>query len=232
MTVKKINIKFISPIMTVFLPGETICDSDDNIKGHGTQIVGKEIVSSYFGPSKIINKLVTVLPHMNYRYTPEVGDVVIGRVKEIYNKKWKIEMNCKTEVGLNLSAINLPGVAQRRKLESDEISMRTFFDINDLLVAEVQKVGKSGAVSLHTRNEKYKKLGEGVLVIMPVALVPHLKSRFITFTDLEVIIGSNGYVFVSPNDTNIETIKRVMKVVKKLKNNVERMIPINVDDLL
>lgn len=218
--------------MNIFLPGETICEEGDFIRGHGTQSEDKRLVSSYFGTPKTINKLVTVVPHMNFRYLPEVGDVVIGRVVEIYNKKWKIDMNCRSEVSLNLSAINLPGVAQRRKQESDEISMRTFFDINDLLVAEVQKVGKNGSASLHTRNEKYKKLGKGVLVTMPVALVPHLKSRFIAFSDLEIIVGCNGFVWVSPYNEDKDTLERVMKIVSKLKSKINEMEPINFDELL
>ncbi|KAF9764332.1 Exosome complex component rrp4 [Nosema granulosis] len=218
--------------MKIYLPGEIICEEGDFIRGHGTQIEDNKLVSSYFGTPKTINKLVTVVPHMNFRYVPEVGDVVIGRVKEIYNKKWRIDMNCRAEVSLNLSAINLPGVAQRRKQESDEISMRSFFDINDLLVAEVQKVGKTGSASLHTRNEKYKKLGKGILVTMPAALVPHLKSRFITFSDLEIIVGCNGYIWVSPFNEEKDTLTRVMKIVSKLKDKIEEMEPVNFDELL
>ena len=49
--------------------------------------------------------------------------------------------------------------AQRRKLESDELQMRTFFEEGDLLVAEVQAFFADGAMSLHTRSLKYGKVG-------------------------------------------------------------------------
>lgn len=48
---------------------------------------------------------------------------------------------------------------QRRKLESDELQMRTFFEEGDLLVAEVQAFFSDGAMSLHTRSLKYGKVG-------------------------------------------------------------------------
>ncbi|KAK6090608.1 hypothetical protein P3W45_000331 [Vairimorpha bombi] len=213
------------------LPGERICESDEYIRGHGTQIKNDYLVSSYFGTPKIINKLVTVLPKYYDRYTAEIGDVVIGRVSSIYNKKWKIEMNCKSEVTLNLSSINLPGVTQRRKLECDEIMMRDFFDIDDLLVAEVQKVNKSGSVSLHTRNEKYKKLGKGVLIKMPASNVPQVKTRFLKFSDVEIIIGSNGYIWLEPLNDKIETAKRAFAISNYLKESLAKMEVPNFDKI-
>jgi len=48
--------------------------------------------------------------------------------------------------------------SQRRKLESDELQMRTFFEEGDLLVAEVQAFFADGAMSLHTRSLKYGKV--------------------------------------------------------------------------
>jgi exosome complex RNA-binding protein Rrp4 len=47
---------------------------------------------------------------------------------------------------------------QRRKLESDELQMRNFFEEGDLLVAEVQSFFSDGAMSLHTRSLKYGKV--------------------------------------------------------------------------
>ena len=77
-----------------------------------------------------------------------------------------------------LSSVNLPGGVQvsrrddssqfrlsvmcpplqRRKLESDELQMRTFFEEGDLLVAEVQAFFADGAMSLHTRSLRYGKV--------------------------------------------------------------------------
>ena len=47
---------------------------------------------------------------------------------------------------------------KRRKLESDELQMRGFFEEGDLLVAEVQAFFSDGAMSLHTRSLKYGKV--------------------------------------------------------------------------
>lgn len=47
---------------------------------------------------------------------------------------------------------------QRRKLESDELQMRNFFEEGDLLVAEVQSLSADGTMSLHTRSLRYGKV--------------------------------------------------------------------------
>ena len=52
---------------------------------------------------------------------------------------------------------------QRRKLESDELQMRQFFEEGDLLVAEAQAFFADGAMSLHTRSLTYGKVPGPVL---------------------------------------------------------------------
>ena len=54
-------------------------------------------------------------------------------------------------------------MTQRRKLESDELQMRTFFEEGDLLVAEVQAFFADGAMSLHTRSLRYGKVQPPIL---------------------------------------------------------------------
>ena len=44
-----------------------------------------------------------------YRYVGEVGDVVVGRVVEVQQKRWKVDTFSRLESVLLLSSINLPG---------------------------------------------------------------------------------------------------------------------------
>lgn len=96
-----------------------------------------------------------------------------------------------------LSSINLPGGVQRRKLESDELQMRTYFQEGDLLVAEVQMLMSEGTMSLHTRSLKYGKLRNGTLVVVAPTLVVRLKSHFHALKcGVDMILGMNGYIWV------------------------------------
>lgn len=216
----------------IYFPGECICEAEGYIRGHGTQEEGNTIVSTYFGKKNIINKLITIEPAFPLRYSPEIGDVVVGRIIEIFNKKWRVETNSRFETSLSLSAINLPGVVQRRKLESDEIQMRSFFNINDVIVAEIQKINKNGSATLHTRSNKYKRLSKGTMISVPISLIPPLKSRFIENNDIEIIVGMNGYIWVGCNKIEQNSVRQISNIISKINQCIYTSIIIDFENIL
>ncbi|KXN87671.1 Exosome complex component rrp4 [Leucoagaricus sp. SymC.cos] len=178
-------------------PGESLTSSQDYMRGHGTYVDSEEVIASVAGTIERVNKLVTVRA-IRSRYNPEVGDLVVGRVTEVQPRRWKVDANARQDAVLMLSSVNLPGGVQRRKLESDELQMRNFFEEGDLVVAEVQAFFADGAMSLHTRSLRYGKLRNGQLVIVPPILVRRLKSHFIALPcGVDLILGLNGYIWVS-----------------------------------
>lgn len=66
------------------------------------------IKSSVAGVMQKVNKLICVKP-LRSRYVGEIGDVVVGRVLEVQQKRWKIETNSRLDSILQLSSVNLPG---------------------------------------------------------------------------------------------------------------------------
>jgi exosome complex RNA-binding protein Rrp4 len=48
------------------------------------------------------------------RYNPEKGDLVIGRVIEVVQQRWKVDTNARQDAILALSSVNLPGGVQVR----------------------------------------------------------------------------------------------------------------------
>lgn len=109
------------------------------------------------------NKLLSVRP-LRARYSPEIGDLVVGRIVEVQTKRWKVDIAAPLLAQLPLSAINLPGGILRRRTSTDELQIRTFFNEGDLVVAEVQSVHQDGSASLHTRSLEYGKLRNGVFL--------------------------------------------------------------------
>ncbi|KCZ74453.1 hypothetical protein H311_04582, partial [Anncaliia algerae PRA109] len=209
-----------------------ICEEGDFIRGHGTGKKGDYIMSTVYGTGNLINKLISVQPLYNMKYTPETGDVVVGRVYGIGNKKWKIDINSKTETSLSLTSITLPGTVQRRKIEEDEMRMREYFDINDLLVAEVQKVNKSLTAALHTRSEKYKKLTNGITLCLPAMIIPRMSSPFIENDELEIILGMNGIVFLGIKHKIKENYVKVSLIYKYLSECKESLTLVDYDYIL
>lgn len=121
------------------------------------------IIATVAGTVQKTNKLLSVHP-MRARYTPEIGDLVVGRIVEVQSRRWKVDVAAPLLAQLPLSAINLPGGILRRRTSADELQIRTFFSEGDLVIAEVQSVHQDGSASLHTRSLKYGKLRNGVFL--------------------------------------------------------------------
>jgi exosome complex component RRP4 len=198
--------EFGGPLKVITSPGEVISSSQTYMRGHGTYIDKDEIVAAVTGTIQRVNKLISVRA-LRSRYNPEIGDLVVGRITEVAARRWKVDAHGRQDAILMLSSINLPGGIQRRKLESDELQMRNFFEEGDLLVAEVQAFFADGAMSLHTRSLKYGKLRNGQLVIVSPVLIRRLKSHFFSLPcGVDIILGVNGYIWVSKHVKESEQV--------------------------
>ncbi|KAI1425034.1 hypothetical protein F5Y12DRAFT_749400 [Xylaria sp. FL1777] len=202
----------------IVTPGEVITEDSQWMRGHGTYTTVEPyaIVSSVAGTLAKTNKLLSVRP-LRARYTPEIGDLVVGRIVEVQSRRWRVDVGAALLAQLPLSAINLPGGIQRRRTETDELQIRTFFSEGELLVAEVQQLYGDGGAVLHTRSLKYGKLRNGLFVAVSGTgggggVVRARRQAFAmdinvgvggrgAATDdaekVDVILGVNGYIWIS-----------------------------------
>lgn len=83
--------------------------------GQGTYHKKENIYSALVGKIEKTGKILSVTP-LSSRFFGESGDVVIGRVLEIANKKWLIDVQGCTQANLHLNSVMLEH-EQRRKTE-------------------------------------------------------------------------------------------------------------------
>ncbi|KAF9942257.1 exosome non-catalytic core subunit rrp4 [Modicella reniformis] len=209
------------PLIHVVTPGEVITADTAFMRGHGTYVEQEKVLSSVAGVVERVNKLISVRP-LHSRYTGEIGDVVVGRITEVAQKRWKVDVNARLDAILMLSSVNLPGGVQRRKQESDELQMRNFFVEGDLVVAELQTFFSDGAYSLHTRSLKYGKLRNGSFITVSPGLVQRCKSHFHSLScGVDVILGLNGYIWVSAHaPQNLDEIDTEQVYSNKNKEDI------------
>ncbi|KAH9892267.1 hypothetical protein F4778DRAFT_784632 [Xylariomycetidae sp. FL2044] len=210
---------------SIVTPGEVITEDSQWMRGHGTYTTTEPpaIISSVAGTLAKTNKLLSVRP-LRARYTPEIGDLVVGRITEVQARRWRVDVGAALLAQLPLSAVNLPGGIQRRRTETDELQIRTFFSEGDLLVAEVQQLYGDGGAVLHTRSLKYGKLRNGVFVAVSGAggggVVRARRQAFTldigraalgtgggggggtddydeSASKIDVVLGVNGYIWIS-----------------------------------
>lgn len=173
------------------------------MRGHGTYLLPPTtITSSLLGTITKTNKLLSVTP-LRSRYTPEIGDLVIGRISEVQAKRWKVDIASHQHAALLLSSINLPGGILRKRTSTDELQIRNFFSEGDLVVAEVQSLFQDGSASLHTRSLRFGKLRNGMLVTVPSKSVGRSKVHVVTIStargggEVDVVLGVNGMVWIA-----------------------------------
>jgi len=201
--------------------GDRILTEPGYLRGHGTQVTqddqGEQLVSSVCGFVERVNKLISVRP-LNSRYQGEVGDVIVGRITEVGDKVWRVNVNSRQDALLMLSSVNLPGGAQRRRTDADSLQMRNFFQENDLISAEVQKLNHDGGINLHTRNDKYGKLTNGQFVRVPALSIKRCKQHFHALEcGVDVILGNNGHVWVTSSQSDDrERVARISNCILAL----------------
>ena len=64
-------------------------------------------MASVMGSVEITNKLIMVKP-LKSKYTPQVGDIVVGRVQEIANKRWRVDIKASGYAYLSLNSTYIP----------------------------------------------------------------------------------------------------------------------------
>uniref|UniRef100_A0A8C5PZE2 Exosome complex component RRP4 n=1 Tax=Leptobrachium leishanense TaxID=445787 RepID=A0A8C5PZE2_9ANUR len=185
-------------------PGDTITTDTGFMRGHGTYLEDEKLLASVAGVVERVNKLICVRA-LKTRYNGEVGDVIVGRVTEVQQKRWKVDTNSRLDSVLLLSSVNLPGGELRRRSAEDELAMRSYLEEGDLISAEVQAVYSDGALSMHTRSLKYGKLGQGVLVQVSPSLIKRRKTHFHNLPcGTSIILGNNGFIWLYPTPEQTE----------------------------
>ncbi|XP_018051812.1 PREDICTED: uncharacterized protein LOC108689532 isoform X2 [Atta colombica] len=189
----------------LYTPGEQISSQPDFLRGHGTYVDDeKTLRASVAGILEKVNKLISIRP-LKARYNGEIGDLVVGRITEVQQKRWKVDINAKLDAVLLLSSVNLPGGELRRRSVEDEQTMRRYLQEGDLICAEVQSIFADGSLSLHTRVLKYGKLSQGIMLKVPPVLIQRKKTHYHTLESGAILIlGYNGYIWISANIQNID----------------------------
>ncbi|KAL9255268.1 Exosome complex component RRP4-like protein [Drosera capensis] len=187
------------------------------LKGHGTSELDGEVVATLCGVVERVNKLVYVRA-LRARYKPETGDIIVGRIVEVSQKRWRIDINANQDAVLMLSSMNMPDKIQRRRTAVDELNMRIIFEENDFMCAEIRNLQHDGTLQLQARSEKYGKLDRGQLLKVPCYLVKRRKQHFHQLDQYVVtlVLGCNGYIWVG------ELIPEKDAVMEDLPNNTDQ----------
>ncbi|CAD2090013.1 exosome complex component RRP4, putative [Plasmodium vinckei lentum] len=201
-------------IKKLVLPGEAVLEKKDKarfLKGSGLYEEEEKFSACILGSVNYINKLVYVEP-LRGKYTGSVGDLLVGKIKDINNDKWVVEIGSYCRALLSITQTNISLFSQRIRLYNDVINMINIYKPNDVIACEVQRILTDGCIVLHTRSSIYGKLSNGILITVPQTLVQNQKKHIFVFPcNVQIILGMNGFIWISSpikksKDTNPNSI--------------------------
>ncbi|GKT35123.1 Exosome complex RNA-binding protein 1/RRP40/RRP4 like protein [Aduncisulcus paluster] len=179
-------------------PGElTSGEKEGYMRAKGVREEDGALIATKAGIKVRLDRLLTIQNYFE-RYTPDTGDVVVGRVVSIDKSSWSVDIHASRLGQMNPSSIRLKDDVIRRRSMSDEINMRKLMKEGDIIAAEVQQVKTGGSIRLHCRSPHDRVLKHGIFVISPSCLVPRRsRHRFmIPSISVFVILGVNGGIWV------------------------------------
>ncbi len=178
---------------TIVLPGEKIADGRVNApntffneSGTYAAVVGMRDEEGRYIP-------------LENRYKPTVGDVVVGMVTDVRHAGFEVDLN-------------LPqgGFIPTR-------DVRLTLQLGDFVICRVKMVNEVGDVDLG----EVRRLPKGKIIEFPSAKVPRLigrKSSMISllkdYTGGDIMVGNNGYVWISEN-SDMPLLLKTIKLIER-----------------
>ncbi|CAL5087696.1 unnamed protein product [Urochloa decumbens] len=165
--------------------------------GHYTLDQNGKVAATLCGVVEWVNKLVYVR-NLRARYKPQVCDIIVGRVIKIAPDNWRLAINSEQDAVLKVSSMNLPDGTQRRRTADDELNMRSIFEENDVVCAEVCVKNDRSPPELQPMGQKYGKLERGQLLMVPSYLVKRQKQHCYHLGQyrIDLILGRNGFIWI------------------------------------
>lgn len=177
----------------IVLPGEKIADKA--VRMTNTFIEGDATYAAVVG---MLDEDGTYIP-LEARYRPLIGDTIVAIVMDVKSAGYSLDTN-----------LPAGGFLSSRV-------MRLTLDIGDVIMGKVMNVDEVGEIDL----SEIKKLPKGKIVDFPSAKIPRLIGRKNSMVNVlrdaaggEIIIGNNGYVWLSEK-TDIPLVLKAMKLIIK-----------------
>ncbi len=174
------------------LPGEKIADGRINM-----QNVYFDGTSTYAAVVGTLDSQGHYIP-LETRYKATVGDVVIGTVMDVIHAGYRVDLN-----------LPQSGFVPTRNTKIE-------LQLGDFILCRVKSVSEVGDVDLGD----VRRLPKGKIIQFPSAKVPRLigrKSSMLlllkTYAGGELMVGNNGYVWISDN-SNIPLVLKAIKLIE------------------
>jgi len=165
---------------------------------------------------------------LNGIYIPNKGDIVIGKIIDVYPNGWLVDINS-PYVGFILIKD-----ATDRFIDITKDDLNTIFTYRDFIVAKILNVMRNKIINLTTREKGLGKLEGGVIISISPKKVPRVigkNSSMIntieSILNVKMIVGKNGRIWIKGNDRKSELLAiRAIRMIEKYSHKKRLTITI------
>jgi len=196
----------------IVVPGQTLASGMDYLPSGGAYRDKEEVVSSLMGLFTTSGRIIKVIP-LKGRYTPKIGDMIIGKVAEMTNSVWFINIGC-----YNDGILSMRDIPEYVEVGED---LSNFYSHGEYIVAKIVNVSR-GNFNLSLKGPGLRKLTRGTIINVNSAKVPRIigkQGSMISMikekTDCRVIVGQNGVVWIQGEPENVFVAVDVVNMINK-----------------
>jgi len=196
----------------IVIPGEIIA-SGDSLPGEWTEKRGSDIVALRYGLVDESNRLVKIIP-LSGVYQPRMGNVVIGKVRDITFNGWLIDIGAAEDAFLSVAEV--PRYVNKGGL--DEV-----MDIGDMMVAKIIGTHKR-SLDLTVKARGLGKIEDGMIISVNSNKVPRVIGKEGSMVKLikdeskcNITVGQNGLIWIKGDSVEDELFskKAILFVTEK-----------------
>lgn len=198
----------------IVVPGEILAVGMDFLPAGGAFRDGEDIITSQVGVVSLNGRLVKLVP-LNAKYVPKKGDTVIGKIVDVTNNSWLVDIGYAHYAYIPLKDGSMEFIPKGADLTQ-------YFNFGDWIVANITEVYRNRDIDLTMKGPGLRKLSDGRIIKVNSAKVPRIIgkqgsmiSMIKQITDCRIIVGQNGYVWIYGIDPNKELI--AVQAIKKIE---------------
>lgn len=183
----------------IVVPGQLLAEGMDYLPDQGTFRENDNIIASNIGMVSIKGRLIKLII-LNGKYIPKAGDVVIGKIANIFFNNWLVDVGYAYEASLSLKEATSDYIARGEDLTK-------YFDFGENIITKILKVDRGKNIDLTMKGPGLRKLKGGRIIQVTPFKVPRIIGRegsMITMikdaTNTRITVGQNGMIWIYSED--------------------------------
>ena len=205
--------KVLKNMRDLVLPGEKIVDSMDYLPGKNCFREGNGIYAKRVGLVYFKGRVIEVIP-LSGKYIPEVGDMVIGEIKEVQYSGWVVDINSPYIAFLPISGV-------KEFIDPLKTDLSKIYNTGDVIYGKISVVSALKTIYISMKDPQTRKFVGGRIIEISPVKVPRLIGKGGSMinmikekTKCRISVAQNGRIWLQGEKEDL-AVEAIMMVNEK-----------------